>query len=460
MKLPEEVKKAYTEGKRLFSCVQEFKGTATSLTIYQKGPKIVSQECERFYWQTPEKDLTLVGLGAVSTFKGHEATPASILKYQKQMTDMIYQNRLVYGAGAIVLGAFPFNQEDAQCPYWHDLERGYLYLPRILITEKSEQHYITFNFLAETFEELEYQWSEGQSLVSVLERLVDEDLQKSLPTGYQIKKQELAADSWLSLVEETVSEIKDTANPIKKIVLARHLKILAKETILSEVILKNLAKQQTNTYLFSLESSEATFIGATPERLLSADEHHFKTAGIAGSAPRGKTLAEDQLLSESLLIDPKNIYEHQVVIQRIENELADLVEGPMVQPQLSLLKNRDIQHLFIPIKGSRRKGVSLLDGLERLHPTPALGGEPKKEALDWIATKEFLGRGLYGAPIGWLNLALDEGEFAVGIRSGVFSKNQGILYGGCGIVEESIPELELKETAVKFQPMLRGVTGE
>ncbi|WEG72840.1 isochorismate synthase [Vagococcus intermedius] len=460
MNLPEEIKEAFAEGKRLFSCIQEFNGDATSLTIYQKGAQAISREAERFYWETPTKELTLVALGSVLTFKEEDGTPASLLKYQKKMANLIYQNRLIYGAGAIVLGAFAFNQEDAQCQYWSDLERGYLYLPRVLVTKGLEQNYVTFNFVAETLDELESQWFEGQAIMTTLEQLVDDNHPVTLQKGYHIKQQELAVDKWLTLVEETVSEIKDAANPIKKIVLARHLEILAEEVISSEVVLANLAQQQTNTYLFALVSGEVSFIGATPERLLSADENYFKTAGIAGSAPRGKTSKEDQILSESLLTDPKNIYEHHVVIQRIENQLADLIEGSMIQPKLSLLKNRDIQHLFIPIKGKRRNGVSLLEGLEALHPTPALGGEPKEAALDWIATKEFLGRGLYGAPVGWLNLVRDEGEFAVGIRSGIFSKNKGMLYGGCGIVEDSIPELELKETWVKFQPMLRGVTGE
>ncbi|MPN57756.1 Salicylate biosynthesis isochorismate synthase [bioreactor metagenome] len=87
----------------------------------------------------------------------------------------------------------------------------------------------------------------------------------------------------------------------------------------------------------------------------------------------------------------------------------------------------------------------MLDVVRELHPTPALGGEPKAEALRWLAEKEVAGRGLYGAPIGWLDLTEDVGEFAVGIRSGIFSGNQGLLYAGCGIVDDSDPEAERLE---------------
>lgn len=95
--------------------------------------------------------------------------------------------------------------------------------------------------------------------------------------------------------------------------------------------------------------------------------------------------------------------------------------------------------------------------IKELHPSPALGGEPKQLSMTWLADKEPTGRGLYGGPIGWCDLMTDNGEFAVGIRSGVISQTNVLLYAGCGIVPESTPEAEYLETALKFQPMLRGV---
>ena len=137
-----------------------------------------------------------------------------------------------------------------------------------------------------------------------------------------------------------------------------------------------------------------------------------------------------------------------------------MTDAPIIAEAPSLLKNRDIQHLYVPIIGQRQKAFRFLQGIQQLHPTPALGGEPKELALNWLNEHEKLARGLYGAPIGWIALKEDVGEFAVGIRSAILNKNTGFLYAGCGIVADSQAELERIETKIKFQPMLRGIGGK
>jgi len=91
--------------------------------------------------------------------------------------------------------------------------------------------------------------------------------------------------------------------------------------------------------------------------------------------------------------------------------------------------------------------------VEKLHPTPALGGHPRDKALEKIREEEKLDRGWYAAPVGWVNMNGD-GEFAVAIRSGLVRKKSVSLFAGCGIVGDSDPENEYKETEMKFRPML------
>lgn len=238
------------------------------------------------------------------------------------------------------------------------------------------------------------------------------------------------------------------------------MEVKSDQVFQADIILKNLQKQQTNTYFFVLESDEQTFIGATPERLLKASKKMFSTASIAGSVSRGTTQIEDESLGNYLLNDMKNKQEHKIVVDRIIKEL-EVMTGTTIQAQTPhLLKNRDIQHLYLPIKGERKKDYRFLTGIQQLHPTPALGGEPKELALMWLKEHEQLDRGLYGAPIGWVAIKEDVGEFAVGIRSAVFSGKRGYLYAGCGIVKDSQAEQERIETKIKFQPMLRGIGGE
>ena len=143
-------------------------------------------------------------------------------------------------------------------------------------------------------------------------------------------------------------------------------------------------------------------------------------------------------------------------MQRIAKLLAPYTTTVTIGAR-QLLKNRDIQHIYHPLAGPRQAGSHLLDVVAALHPTPALGGEPRAAALAWLREHE-AGRGLYGAPVGWLSLGADEGEFVVGLRSGVFSAQAGRLYAGCGIVAASHAATERAETRLKFQPMLRGIS--
>src|SRR5690606_2028092 len=106
-------------------------------------------------------------------------------------------------------------------------------------------------------------------------------------------------------------------------------------------------------------------------------------------------------------------------------EFVEVPSGPQ------LLKIRDIQHLFTPVEGKLNASSSILQLVESLHPTPALGGVPRKEAMEVIRKYEPMNRGMYAAPIGWID-ANGNGEFAVAIRSAALIQNKAYLYAGGG----------------------------
>jgi menaquinone-specific isochorismate synthase len=114
---------------------------------------------------------------------------------------------------------------------------------------------------------------------------------------------------------------------------------------------------------------------------------------------------------------------------------------------------KNIQHLHTPIHATLREKEGVLPWVERLHPTPALGGQPREEAMRFIEINEPVLRGWYGAPVGLIRPNL-EGEFCVAIRSAVAQDNRAWLYAGCGIVATSQPDNEWDETALKFKAML------
>ncbi|UOQ94207.1 chorismate-binding protein [Halobacillus shinanisalinarum] len=137
---------------------------------------------------------------------------------------------------------------------------------------------------------------------------------------------------------------------------------------------------------------------------------------FSGTVPRGKDEKEDYLLGQHLLNDPKNRQEHDFVVQMIREAVEaccyniDIPSAPVVYP----LKN--LQHLYTPVTATLESGYTLLDVVERLHPTPALGGMPQKQSVDYIRKNETLNRGWYAGPVGWFD-GHNNGEFAVAIRS-------------------------------------------
>ncbi|MHC5228409.1 isochorismate synthase [Enterococcus sp. LJL99] len=451
MSIPEELIAAFDLGYRQFSWIESINENREIMRNYFFKAQNEFQGT-RFYWQTPEKDITLVGFGQEIVLKekqAHFSKVATVIAREKQAR---FQNKLIEGTGALLFGAFAFDESTETQTEWGELGQGFFSLPSFLITEKNNEQFLSINFKAETKEALVDEWTKRKQFFYQLKCESVPSFQKPMI----VETNEIEVSKWMSLVEETVAMLKKE-NPLEKVVLARRMKIKSDSAIQADFILKNLQEQQNNTYFFVLEGEGHLFIGATPERLLKASKTNFSTVSVAGSTPRGKTQAEDQQLGTALLGDTKNRYEHQIVVERIMKEMTMMTETRIQATLPRLLKNADIQHLFVSIEARRDKELLFLNAIRQLHPTPALGGEPKAEALKWIKERESFTRGLYGGPVGWLGIKEDVGEFAVGIRSAVFSKKEGYLFAGCGIVQESIAESERIETQVKFQPMLKGI---
>lgn len=408
---------------------------------------------ERFFWQSADKQVSVLGVGALLEFNGEEATFEEVSQGVTKLKKQLMECHPAFQEQTLLCGAFSFDSLQKQEAQWGDLNDGYFFLPEILIQAQGSVVTLTLTIQGKSKTELTQGWQSVSEQLELLEKWVPNHDQ---PSPGQLHLEAYLTEAWAQSVTDTAAMLKESPE-MEKVVLARQMAVTSQQPFQAPVLLARLNESQPLTYLFYLEKAGTAFIGATPERLLAASDGQFATAAIAGSTPRGGTDREDQELGDALLADCKNRQEHQIVVDRLLRELSPLTTEPIHVPEVGLLKNRDIQHLYVPLSIQRKNQLSFVEALQRLHPTPALGGEPKTAALGWIRQVEPVGRGLYGAPIGWLRVADDTGEFAVGIRSGVFQGKQGLLYAGCGVVPESIAELEVAETAVKFKPMLRGV---
>jgi len=244
------------------------------------------------------------------------------------------------------------------------------------------------------------------------------------------------------------------AGELGKVVLAHTLEVTSGQPFQVGSALENLRRLHPDCYLFSVGNGQgSTFLGASPERLLCVDQGDLYTEALAGSAPRGRSALEDEQLARSLLSSPKELHEHQLVVDFILQQLHQLGLHPHPSPAPSLRQLSNIQHLLTPIHASVSSPVHPLEIIAHLHPTPAVAGVPRGAACDHIRQWEPFERSLYAAPLGWLDYR-GNCEFIVGIRSALLQGNRALLFAGAGIVSGSDPDRELIEVELKFQTLL------
>lgn len=184
-------------------------------------------------------------------------------------------------------------------------------------------------------------------------------------------------------------------------------------------------------------TEEEGMLGATPEILFQLEGLNLKTMALAGTA---------SLESPSLLENAKEMHEHRLVIEDIQNSLKPFGEVKIGDTQEKLLPT--LKHLFTPIEVSLREAVAPEKLIPALHPTAALGGFPRAEARQWLSEQpEASMRRRFGAPFGYVDG--DSALFLVAIRNIQRFDEKIWLGSGCGVVEGSQPEREWEELKLK-----------
>ncbi|MNH13192.1 Salicylate biosynthesis isochorismate synthase [compost metagenome] len=148
----------------------------------------------------------------------------------------------------------------------------------------------------------------------------------------------------------------------------------------------------------------------------------------------------------------KNRHEHALVVQIIQSGLAPWASQLQVPSTPAIQRLSRVQHLSTLIEGRLRPQAGLLQVVATLHPTPAVGGHERRQAMEHIRRFEGFDRGWYAAPLGWLD-ARGNGEFIVGLRSALVNGKHARLFAGCGIVHCSEPASEYEETCIKLAGM-------
>lgn len=243
------------------------------------------------------------------------------------------------------------------------------------------------------------------------------------------------------------------SEPLEKIVLGRRTTLRFAARIPALALLQRLRAVNPAAFHFALQPrAGVTFFGASPERLLRICGATLQTEALAGTRPRGDGADADARLEAELLRSDKELREHRYVHAGIAGSLRELCSRVSTQDAVRVRKLAHVQHLHTSFRGTLRPGIGVAQVLQRLHPTPAVGGYPPCGVTDLIAALEGFDRGWYAGPVGWISAGA--AEFAVAIRAGVAAGDTLHLYAGNGIVRGSTADAEWAEMEQKILQML------
>ena len=233
-----------------------------------------------------------------------------------------------------------------------------------------------------------------------------------------------------------------------KVVSSREVEFTSETPYNVASILANLVDNNPNCFIFGYEKDGRTFVGASPEILVRHRGSEILSYALAGTAPKD---GPNAWTKEQLLTNKKNLVEHNIVRNRIVNTMKQITPHVMVG-ETGIMELSHLYHLrtIITAKDSTK---SLVEWAKLLHPTPALGGEPREKALALLQKYESHERGMYAAPFGFMK-DMGDGIVVVAIRSALIMDNVLYAYAGCGVVADSDADEEYAETNNKMRTIL------
>jgi len=334
------------------------------------------------------------------------------------------------------LGGWVF---DKQRP-WPEFEKELWHLPKQLLWQ-NEAHCFACGF-GQTQEEAK----------ANLAQLVNEE-KSAVPSApklpllaHRLGDIQQERQSWARLVKAALEKVEE--GNIHKLVLARQIHVENEAGWNVGAVLKNLESRFGDCWIYFVRGEGGScFLGATPEVLCQVKGRQLKTEALAGTGSVGEEV--------SLLHSEKDLREHRWVVEGIQKALEPFSEAVEVAPSTGIRQLPNVLHLHTPICAVLREGVSPMQVARAMHPSPAVAGIPKEEAMVFLREKEPFPRGCYAGALGWGNE--EELSMFVALRSAKMYAKRAELFVGAGIVEGSCEESEWKETEEKAQALLHAL---
>jgi salicylate biosynthesis isochorismate synthase/menaquinone-specific isochorismate synthase len=413
-----------------------------------------------FCWEQPDRDgFALACLGTVR--EAVSRGPNRFAELGTECAELVRDaeadapSGLPAGAGPVWTGGFAFAPDGGRSAHWSSLPPALMVMPELSLLRSGAHCWLTVNVIVDSPGDAPPALERtGKRLAGLREGSLGP--LDPAPTG----RTEIGAPLPPSHYEEVVAAAVDriAAGELEKVVLAREVTVEAPAARDPAPILGALRELFPSCFTFCVGTPEAAFIGASPELLIRRSGAVAATVALAGSTRRSADPAVDDHLGEQMLRSPKVREEHAIVARRIARELRPHSVWVQAEDEPAIATIANIQHLATPIHAQLADSHSAVALAGLLHPTPAVGGEPRDRAVAMIEEIEDLDRGWYAGPVGWMDAA-EDGEFCVALRSALLRDRTAHLFAGCGIVAGSDPAAELDETEIKLEALLPLLAG-
>ena len=269
-------------------------------------------------------------------------------------------------------------------------------------------------------------------------------------------EREFAKDDYIAAVLRAKEYI--AAGDMMQVQVGQRLRKRYTESPLS--LYRALRSLNPSPYMYFYDMGEFQIIGASPE-ILVRQEHtpegdKITIRPLAGTRPRGATPEQDKVLEAELQGDPKERAEHVMLIDLARNDIGRIAKigSVKVTEAFTVERYSHVMHIVSNVEGLLLDGMSSLDVLKATFPAGTLTGAPKVRAMEIIDELEPVKRGIYGGACGYLSFAGDM-DVAIAIRTGIVKDGTLYVQAAAGVVADSVPELEWKETEAKARALIR-----
>ncbi|MFH1680047.1 MAG: anthranilate synthase component I [Candidatus Eisenbacteria bacterium] len=211
-------------------------------------------------------------------------------------------------------------------------------------------------------------------------------------------------------------------------------------------------------YMYYFNFGDFKIIGSSPEVLVREREGKVEVRPIAGTRPRAEDPAEDEALERELLADEKELAEHVMLVDLGRNDVGRVSEfGSVVTDEFQVLeKYSHVMHIVSNVSGRLREGQSSFDVLRACFPAGTVTGAPKIRAMELIEECEPVRRGVYGGAVGYFGYS-NRTDMCIAIRTIVVDGKRAMIGAGAGIVADSVPEREYRETLSKAGALRKAI---